>query len=97
MEETRVEKYKKYRQSFVTEGSLISKDKETKDISSERVITTATLPLDQVLSTVTQSEREAAFLRRRKLNRILFIIGVSIIGISLVALLIVFGVIAFQG
>ena len=97
MEETRVEKYKKYRQSFVSEGSLVSPKKEMKDMSSQRLITTSTLPLDQVLNSIAQNEREAAFLRRRKINRIMFITGVSIISISLIALLIVFGIIVFQG
>lgn len=87
MEETRVSRYKEYRQSFIKEGSIVS-DAQTEE-KEEKSSTTSTLPIDEVISAVQNEEKEMVFSSNaRKIHKIKLIIKISIAAIIVVGLII---------
>ena len=99
MSETRLEKYKKYRQS-INEFKSISNEPESiqyreKSVVNDKMNTTSTLPLEEVLGKVDEQQEEAP--KRVITRKLMMIIGVSIIGLALIAGIIIFAIIAFGG
>ena len=99
MSETRLEKYKKYRQS-INEFKSISNEPESiqyreKSVVNDKMNTTSTLPLEEVLGKVDEQQEEAP--KRVITRKLMLIIGVSIIGLALIAGIIIFAIIAFGG
>lgn len=101
MEETRVKKYKDYRDSMIKEDAIsieTVKNSETKHSRSEvESATTSALPISQVMGALEESKEEEAFLKkvkRQKLLKILLFVG---IGVVVIGLLVLFGIIAFKG
>ena len=99
MSETRLEKYKKYRQSLQEFKSVNNepesvKDRETR-IVSDKMNTTSTLPLEEVLGKIEEHNDNNP---RRIITKKTIIIGVlSIVGLLLIAGLTVLGIYAFGG
>ena len=99
MSETRLEKYKKYRQS-INEFKSVNNETESvkfreRDIVNDKMNTTSTLPLDEVLGQI--EEQQSRQPRRVMTRKLALIITVSAIGLALVAGIIVFAIIAFGG
>lgn len=94
MDETRVDRYKEYRRSFIKEGAIVSdasQGDEYNDVSS----TTSTLPMGEVLDAVQEGEKEAAFLKQKRTKASLkLIIEIGII-LLLIAGLVVLGIFAW--
>lgn len=101
MEETRVSKYKEYRDSMIKENS-IPLDTPKKSNSSKSTIDineharTSTIPLDQVMDSLNEDEKQEAFLKKRRLKKTLKIALIVGIVAVVAAVLIIFGVIVFR-
>jgi len=99
MEETRVTKYKKYRQSLSKDNSPIletPKLSKKKDASDKALNTTSTLPIDQVINTLEEEKKQVVFLRRRQRRKIIIIALVSFGTLLVIGALIGFAIIAFH-
>lgn len=99
MAETRLEKYKKYRESL-NEVKENSKDKDVQEASRSRVVsdnfnTTSTLPIDEVLGEIDDDSEDTTvkILTIKKIKIGLFVIS----GILILAALCIFAIIAFGG
>ena len=84
MDETRVSRYKEYRQSFIKEGA-IPVDEQDGEISS----TTSTLPMDEVLDAVQEENKKVEVVNHARRNHYLKIaIEISIVVLVIVGLVI---------
>lgn len=101
MEETRVKKYKQYRDSMIKEDAISIETVKNSENSYSRndidAATTSALPISQVMGALEDGKEEEMFLRKKKKQQILKIIIFSTIGIVVVGLLVLFGIIAFGG
>ena len=99
MAETRLEKYKKYRES-INEIKAINKSEEGHNARKEKVVTdttntTSTLPLEEVLGKIDQQDEETSYkVVTRKRLKIALIIAA---GALLIAGITIFAIIAFGG
>lgn len=98
MAETRLEKYKRYRESL-NEVKANNANQEAKEVTRTRIVTdgtntTSTLPLDEVLGQIDQKEEETS---SRMLTVKRLKIGLLILlGLLIVAGIIVFAIIAWR-
>ena len=92
MDETRVSRYKEYRQSFIKEGA-IPEDENGVDVSA----TTSTLPMDEVINAVQEEETNIDNSKRIRRNHIIKIVVEITVSVLVVAGLIVLGILAFGG
>ena len=99
MSETRLEKYRKYRESLneVKANSKTDAANEMRkaNVVTEKFNTTSTLPLDEVIGQINE-ENETASNRIITRKRIQIIIVIAI-GVLLIAGMVVFGYFAFRG
>ena len=99
MAETRLEKYKKYRESLneVKTNNKTSEGLKNRDynVITEKRNTTSTLPLDEVLGQINEEDDTVSnkLITRKRLQ----ILIVALAGVLLIAGIIVFAVIAFGG
>lgn len=99
MEETRVAKYKKYRQSLTKDNSPVletTKSNKKKDSPEKALNTTSTLPIDQVIDTIEEDKKQVAFLKKRTRKKILIISSFSFGALLIVAGLVWFAIVAFR-
>lgn len=99
MEETRVAKYKKYRQSLTKDNSPVLETTKSnkKKVSPEKALnTTSTLPIDQVIDTIEEDKKQVAFLKKRAIKKILIISSFSFGAFLIVAGLVWFAIVAFR-
>ena len=99
MNETRLEKYKKYRQSLNEFKSISNEPESVKErersVVSDKMNTTSTLPLEEVLGKIDEtSEEKPQRVMTRKLG---IIITFSIIGLIITVGIIIFAIYAFGG
>ena len=73
MAQSRIERFKEYRNSIIKEGSVTFDESNEQDvpIESEDFDTTSTLPMDEVIKNVSDDEREAVFVSQQKKKKIL--------------------------
>ena len=99
MSETRLEKYKKYRQSINEFKSINNEPESIKErnssIVSDKMNTTSTLPLEEVLGKVDEQQEEQP--KRVITRKLVMIICLSLIGVALIAGIIIFAIFAFGG
>ena len=100
MSETRLEKYRKYRESLneVKANSKTDAANEMRkaNVVTEKFNTTSTLPLDEVLGQIEDEEKETVshkMMTRKKIQIIIMIAA----GVILTAVLVVIGIIVFRG
>ena len=99
MSETRLEKYRKYRESLneVKANSKTDAANEMRkaNIVTEKFNTTSTLPLDEVLGQIDEQDETVSnkIITRKKAQIIIMVV----IGIVLTAVIVVFGILAFRG
>ena len=99
MSETRLEKYKKYRESL-NEVKANAKSEDIEEARRARLVTekyntTSTLPLEEVVGKIDEeTDTTSDVIMTRKRVKIAILIGV---GVLLVAGIIVFAIIAFGG
>ena len=99
MAETRLEKYRRYRESL-NEVKANNAEEELKEVHRSRVVTdttntTSTLPLDEVLGKIDE-ETEDTSIRVLTVKKIKIGLLVSL-GILVIAGIIIFAVVAFGG
>ena len=99
MSETRLEKYRKYRESLneVKENNKtdIANEMRKANVVTEKFNTTSTLPLDEVLGQIDEQEETVSnkIMTRKRVQIIIMIAA----GVLLVAGMVVFGILAFRG
>ena len=99
MSETRLEKYRKYRESLneVKANSKTDAANEMRkaNVVTEKFNTTSTLPLDEVLGQIDEQDETVSnkIITRKKAQIIIMVV----IGIVLTAVIVVFGILAFRG
>ena len=99
MSETRLEKYRKYRESLnevkANSKSEVANEMRKANVVTEKFNTTSTLPLDEVIGQINE-ENETVSNKIITRKRIQIIIIVAI-GVLLIAGMVVFGYFAFRG
>ena len=93
MEETRVDRYKEYRQSFIKEGSISN---ETNERKIDLKATTSTLPLEEVISAVQKEEQQISFLKTEKRKNTIKFIAKIAVAVIMVSALVVLGIFAWR-
>ena len=99
MSETRLEKYRKYRESLneVKANSKTDAANEMRkaNVITEKFNTTSTLPLDEVLGQIDEKEETVSnkIMTRKRIQIIIMVVA----GVLLTATLVVFGILAFRG
>ena len=94
MDETRVSRYKEYRQSFIKEGSIVSDASEDEEIDLSA--TTSTLPIDEVIDAVQHEEKSVKMSNRSRRNHIIKIVIEVSIALLVVAGLVVLGILGWR-
>ncbi len=99
MSETRLEKYRKYRESLneakANSKNDIADEMRKANVVTEKFNTTSTLPLDEVIGQINEeNETVSNKIITRKRVQIIIIVA---IGVLLVAGMVVFGYFAFRG
>ena len=99
MAETRLEKYRKYRESL-NEVKAESKTSESiknrsYNVVTDKINTTSTLPLDEVLGQI--SEEDTTVSKKLITKKRLQIFIIAAVGVLIVAGAIIFGIVAFGG
>lgn len=94
MEETRVRKYKAYRDSIIKEDAIKLEDSNngayTRNYSDPNNVTSA-LPIDQVMGKTKEVDEEKAFVKKEKTKKILKI-GLIVLGaLMVVAVFVIVG------
>ena len=99
MSETRLEKYRKYRESLnevkANSKSEVANEMRKANVVTEKFNTTSTLPLDEVIGQINEENETVSnkIITRKRVQ----IIVVVAIGVVLIAVLAVFGYFAFRG
>ncbi len=98
MAQSRIERFKEYRNSIIKEGSVTFDESNEQDvpIESEDFDTTSTLPMDEVIKNVSDDEREAVFVSQQKKKKILRIV-LTVAGlVILTAGIIIFAILVWK-
>ena len=98
MAQSRIERFKEYRNSIIKEGSVTFDESNEQDIpiESEDFDTTSTLPMDEVMKNVNDNEREAIFINQQKKKKILRIV-LTVAGlVILTAGIIIFAILVWK-
>ncbi len=99
MNETRVKKYKSYRDSMIKVDSIpldTSSEVAYDNHFSDPSATTSALPLEQVMGNLDEDKQEALFLRKKLIKKILIISGI-VLGFALLVVAFVFiGIFVFK-
>ena len=94
MDETRVNRYKEYRQSFIKEGSIASDSENSTAIDLSA--TTSTLPMDQVINAVQEEQNREYALKKHKRNVNIKLLIEIVVAVIVVAGLVVLGIFAWR-
>lgn len=99
MENTRVEKYKKYRSSLISDGSPTLTDNTTSQEHAKLVDTlnTSTIPINEVYQSLEKDDKEAESLyqlelKKTKIKTILISVSLGLVAIALI----LFAIYAFK-
>ncbi|MCF0107983.1 MAG: hypothetical protein HUJ59_03140 [Bacilli bacterium] len=96
--ETRVDKYKEYRDSMIKEDAIaLDSVDESKTHLKESGSTTTALPLEQVMGIMQHDKQQVAYMRKKKAKKALLIAIPCLIGAIIVAALIIIGIKVFGG
>ena len=99
MAETRIEKYKEYRGSILTEdtpslSTPSNAKKGQKDDDSLKI--TSTLPMDEVMQALDNRDDEVVFLRKHHRRKVILITLGSVFGVLLLAAIIIVGILLWR-
>ena len=95
MDETRVERYKEYRSSFIKEGAIEFDDSGDETQTIDVKATTSTLDMEAIAGAVKSGEQEKDAIKRANRERTIKLIVKIAIGVLLVVGLIVLGIFAW--
>ena len=99
MSETRLEKYRKYRESLnevkANSKTEVAEEMRKANVVTEKFNTTSTLPLDEVIGQINEEEETVSnkIITRKRIQ----IIVVAVVGALLLAGIAVFAYFAFRG
>ena len=95
---SRIERFKKYRNSLIKEDSTsIQKPVTTnKNVEVDTYETTSTLPMDEVIESLKEDTRAEDFLKSEKKRKIYLIIIWSSVAVVLVAAIILFAILVWR-
>ncbi len=99
MGKSRIEKYKDYRNSILTEDAPVLETPtfhKNDQPSSVKVQTTSTLPMDQVMQALDENGNDVAFLKQNRKKKIILYTVLTIFAVALVAAIVVVGIILFK-
>lgn len=100
MGESRIEKYKEYRNSITSDGAPVLEtpklNKNTSTYKEDKRLSTSTLPMDQVIQGLQQENDEVVFLRKRKRKQIILYTLAIIFGLAVIAAIVVIGILLFR-
>ena len=94
----RMERFKEYRKSLIKEDSAVlenADEKEKKD-SPNKYETTSTLPMDEVIKSIQEEDREAIFEEKEKKRRIIRILITVAVVVTLIAGIVLFAVLVWR-
>ncbi|MCQ2815014.1 MAG: hypothetical protein MJ227_01815 [Bacilli bacterium] len=93
--ETRVLKYKQYRNSFLKEGAPVVENPENvaRDLS---FATTTALPINEVIKSASVVNEETLYYKKRKRQDTFLFISLITISLLIIVGLIIFGIFAFR-
>ncbi len=100
MAESRIEKYKEYRNSILSESApslqtpKYSKGNKKEEDGSIKI--TSTLPMDEVMQALGNEDQEVVFLRKHHRRKVVFITVAAILGVILVAAIVVVGILLWR-
>ena len=96
---SRVQKFKDYRNSLIKEEAPVLETPKSSSESDEKYDqfdTTSTLPMDQVMKTMNESNEEDVFIKKqRRMNALKIALFVTL-GVLLVAGIVVFGILVWR-
>ena len=95
MNETRINKYKDYRNSLIREDAVKPKDIFARNNSNSP--TTSTLPLDDVMKVLDKDQKKEKVLTKEKIKYISLNISVVLVIACIIALLIILAIHLFGG
>ncbi len=87
--ETRVQKFKNYRASFVKEDTNVTR-------SDYKRYTTNTLPLDEVMNTASTHQNDVDLVNKKKKEFVLKVVGIVCLCIIAIAAIVTCGVLLFR-
>ena len=95
---SRIQKFKDYRNSLIKEDAPVLSTPENDDLNTNSDVfeTTSTLPMDQVMSALNESEDEVVFIKKAKRRRFIINLLITIGILIVVACIVVFAVILFR-
>ena len=99
MAETRIEKYKDYRNSILTENApSLETPKANKSNKGEdnSLKITSTLPMDEVMQALGNQNDEVVYLRKHHRRKVIFVSLMSVLGVLLLAAIIVVGILLWR-
>ena len=95
MDETRVSRYKEYRQSFIKEGAIPLETPE-EDGTVEISATTSTLPMNEVIDAVQEETNKLDNSKRIRRNHIIKIVVEITVAVLVVVGLVILGYFAWR-
>ena len=99
MGRSRLEKFKDYRNSILTEDAPVletTKSEKNPKNSNQKSQTTSTLPMDQVMQALDDNDKDVVFLKeKRRKKRILYAVLI-VLAVAVVAAIVVVGIILFR-
>ncbi len=95
VKETRVNKFKDYRNSFIKDGSITFESPKLKKQTTLNC-ETSTLPIEEVLDTLENEDKEELFIQRQKKKKILLLVFICLGAVLVVAGLAIFAYIAWR-
>ena len=94
MEETRVSRWREYRQSFIKEGSIFSDGAEVEEELTSKP--TSTLPIDEVIEKVEKEKAEITYSNNARRNHIIKTVAKISIAVLAVVGLVILGIFAWR-
>lgn len=96
MAQSRIQKFKDYRNSLIKEDCPVSETPIIEEIKSENKFeTTSTLPLDEVMKQITKEEEDAVVKKNQKNKLVIQIIIFSVIVALIIAGIVIFAIKVF--
>ena len=95
MDETRVERYKEYRNSFIKEGS-IAPTSEDEPTTINVKGTTTTLPIEEVIDAVQEDKQREALQKQSKRKHLIIVLVKVVVAIVLLSGLALLGYFAWR-
>ena len=95
MEQSRLEKYKEYRNSIVSEDAPVLESLDYSNAEDPKE-TTSTLPIKEVMQNMYNEDQEVVFLQAQRRKKIILYSVLITFGVLLIAAIVVVGILLFK-